>query len=406
MRRIVFVLVATALAPAREPDSTSGQLETLRAAAARIEAALGKGGLTAEVAWAIDLTGFTADDLADAPAALPGLPDEVREAFGRVCLTTRYRRGPVGHLENARDTCYLLASQEPEDRLKAFRLLRREPLSEELDRAVIALGRDEAPLVRLIAAKLATSFIVFGRDAEGLHATVLGCLTDPDPNVAAACALEAPNTLDKRVIDRMVTCLTDERRLDPRAPEPMRLGEGRVSDILTRRLSWIFYSEQVARWRASPDEAEPKCVPMSADRIREWWKENREAFGFETPAPQWRCVLDKVLTVDVGKASIVEAAGGTKIRVMLKEYSEGWLEGAPVTTIEADLHAVEDAELEYMGTVGNPDHYDGFVSSTRSTWLTGMLPSEVRCSAAFLPTGTKGRVRVKLTVHFGYEPHG
>jgi hypothetical protein len=408
MRRVaapLALLTATVIARAHDPDFTSAQMETLRAAAARVRTALERGGVTAEDAWVVDFAGFTAHDLDHVPETLD-VPAEVREALRRVCGTTLYRRGPVGRLEGARDICYLLASPESKDWLKAFRLLRREPLTGDIDRAVIALGRDEAPLIRLIASKLATSLIVFGRDAEGLRATVLACLTDADPNVAAACALrEAVKTRDKRVIDRMVACLGDHRALDPKCPPPLWLGQSeRVSDVVARRLCGLFYSERHARWRASPPFKErPEHVALMPDEIRAWWKENRGAFGFETPAPQWRCVLDRVLVLDVGKPVVVEAEGGIPIKVALKEYREHWLDGEPVTTIEADIHAVEDGEDGYMGTVGNPDHYDGFVSSTRGNWSVGMAPCEVTCRAAFLPTNTKGRVRMKLTIHFGHE---
>ena len=138
-RVISAVLVASALA-AGDEEAAAG----LRASVERILAARG---LTAEKAWALDLSGFKEGELKRIPDAVPDASDALRAALGQVCRTALLRRGPCGRLENARDICFLLASPDASDWRRAFRLLRREPLGDNLDKAALALAKDERPEV-------------------------------------------------------------------------------------------------------------------------------------------------------------------------------------------------------------------------------------------------------------------
>jgi hypothetical protein len=393
---------------AHEDALTKEQVESLRRVVEQLRTTLARGRLTAEKAWEFGFDGFTAHDLEHAPAAPLGveMSDDVRGALRHVCRAAFHRRSPVGKLARAKDISFLLGSPGVQDWLHAFRLLRREPFSPELDRAVVALGRDERPEVRLIAAKLASSLLVFGREAEGLRATVLACLSDADPNVAAACAVHAAlDTRDKRVVDRLVACLGDERLLRADAPAFLRLqGHDRVATTASLVLSWMIYREGCVLQETSQDprnlehpEARRKYVAMTPDEIRAWWRANREAFGFEAPAPQWRKAFDEVLVLDVGKPAAVPM-DGMPVSVLLKAYRESWSgEGTPVTTVDTRIRSGDWD----MGSPGNPDHDDGYVH--REIRASGR---EWQWTAAFLPTHEKGRVRCRLTLHFGFEGRG
>jgi hypothetical protein len=265
--------------------------------------------------------------------------------------------------------------------------------------------------VRLIAFKLAISLVVFGRNSDGLLATVTAGLTDDDPNVAATTMQQAPNTGDKRVLDRMVACLADDRVLNPQASSYLHQGNWkRVSDVLANRLSWAFYMERRALCKPGPTldrTGRPVFVLLTPDEVRAWWKENGPAFGFGVPAPQWRSVFDDVVVVDVGKRVEVAGAGGLSLTIDLTKYREEWVEGRPATTVEGALYTTIRGEEVHVAAIGNPDHDDGFVAEGRRDWRGakgGM--AWISCRAAFLPTDKPGRVRMRLTVHVGHDAGG
>jgi len=134
-------------------------------------------------------------------------------------------------------------------------------------------------------------------------------------------------------------------------------------------------------------------------------KQNREEFGFETPRPQWRCVLDEVLVLDVRKPVVVRTAGGIPLKVRLRKYRESWrCPGTPVTTVEGEITAEAFAEEQHVAGIGNPRHYDGFVSRERTLWAgDGTVAGELLCRAVVLPTRRPGRVRMRLILHVGYK---
>jgi hypothetical protein len=78
------------------------------------------------------------------------------------------------------------------------------------------------------------------------------------------------------------------------------------------------------------------------------------------------------------------------------------LDGAPVTTIEAEVNTEIAGEEQYVATLGNPDHRDGFVARSSGTWGNGKVFGQDYCRAAFLPTDKPGRVRMKFTMHIGH----
>jgi hypothetical protein len=146
-------------------------------------------------------------------------------------------------------------------------------------------------------------------------------------------------------------------------------------------------------------DGEPKHVEMTAGEIAAWWRQNREAFGFGTPSPQWRKTLDEVLDLQVGRAVELRAADGMPLKVTLKQYRESWSDdGTPVTTTELEVYSGE----WYAGGLGNPDHHDGYVHTS----MTGTWDMDLRWTGAFLPTHNAGRVRVKLMLHVGREREG
>ncbi|HEX5137542.1 MAG TPA: HEAT repeat domain-containing protein [Planctomycetota bacterium] len=394
----VVLLAVAPLARGDEPGLAHEKVAALRAAAERLP----KEG-TAEKAWKFEIAGFKSEDYARAADALPAdLPDAARESLGRACRTAALRLGPLGRLEHARDACYLLASPRDEDWLKAFRLLRREPLGDDLDGAVLALAKDARPEVRLIASRLASSLVVFGR--KDLVDVVLAALADPDPNVVGSCAVgDAMATGDKRVVDRMVAIIDDPRTIDPDASPFLNLGpaEKTLGDYVRRNLCWTFWTERRARHRWMPP-LDALGHELSADETRAWWKENRESFGFGTPAPQWRCVFDDVLVVDVGERLTVHDCDGRPLKIDLSVYREHWLGGEPVTTISGEIHTDVGTEDQYVTTFGTPDRRDVSVCQSRGTWGDGTLFGEHATRVALLPTDRPGRVRMRLTMHIGH----
>lgn len=399
-------MALAALAARGDDGLTAEKAAALRAAAERLREPL-----TAESAWAFEIPGFAAEDYGLALEAVPELPEGVRVPAERACRTAALRLGPVGKVGSAREACFLLASRRDGDWLKAFQLLRREPLGDELDAAAVALGKDGRPEVRLVAARLAASLVVFGRKADGLVDTLVACSMDPHPNVVAAFALFAPDIRDKRAIDAMVASLRDERATDRRAPPILNLGEANsVSDFVQANLSWEFWHERRARCKFEPpkfDAAgnrlpshEQVYVRLSPDEIRTWWRENRDAFGFGTPAPQWRCVFDDVLVVDVGKRLVVGDADGRLLKIDLKVYDERWGDRGPETEIQGEIHSDVLGEEDYVA--GFSLAGTGGVSRERATWGDGTIYGEIDCRAAFLPTDRPGRVRMKLTIHIGH----
>jgi len=403
---VLALLVAAPGARGHDPDYTPGQLAKVRACVDRLRKILRSGGLTPKAAWSFDLAEFTPHDLGHAPDLIRDLPPELKEALRRVCLTTYYRRGPAGRLKRARKICFLLGGASDTDWLRAFRLLRREEPGKDLERAVVALGRDARPQLRAVAARLATTLILFGHRSEGLLGTVLASLTDRDPNVAATIAFNALDTREKRVVDRMVAILADHRALDPFAsPGRFLRGWRSVSDVVVYRLSWAVYMERKARrkWRRTLDTTgEPEYEELSPDAIRAWWKEHRDTFGFATPTSHWRNTVDQVVVLEVEKPVRVQTKDGTTLTVKLLRYNEGWLAGAPVTTAEAEITRSVFGEEELVVQLGNPDHRDGFLSWERTS--DGTALGGVVCQGAFLPTDRPRRVRLKLIVHVSREP--
>ncbi|MHC4492476.1 MAG: hypothetical protein ACYTDU_12705 [Planctomycetota bacterium] len=402
------LLAAAPAARGHDPEFTPEQLAKVRACVENLGKILKSGSLTRVAAWSFDLGEFTPHELGHVPEAIGDLDPDLREALRHVCQTTYHRRGPAGRLEGAREICFHLAGPRDADWLQAFRLLRRQKLGNDLERTVIALGRDDRPEVRLVAARLAKSLILFGRRSEGLLGTVLGCLTDRDPNVAAACTFhDALATREKRVVDRVVAALADDRALDPHASPILFLpGWRRVNDVVAHRLSWAIYMERKAQWKWRPTldrSGEPEYEDLSPDAIRAWWKEHRDTFGFGTPAPDWRNVLDQVLVLDVGKPVHVNVAGGLTLTVTLRRYKESWSEGKPVTTADAEITTRVAGEEAHVANVGTPNHPDGTLSWDRATWSDGTVLGEVACRSAFLPTDKRRRVRLKLIVHIGHE---
>jgi len=402
MRRLtvacVVLLAVAPLARGDEADLAPEKVAALRAAVERLPKEL-----TAEKAWKFEIAGFKAEDYARAADALPaGLPDGARVVLARGCRTAALRLGPLGRLEHARDACHLLASPRDEDWLKAFRLLRREPLGDDLDGAVLALAKDARPEVRRIASTLASTFVVFGR--KDLVDVVLAALADPNPNVVGACAVgDAMATGDKRVVDRLVAIIDDPRAIDPHASPFLNLGpaEKKLGDYVRRNLSWTFWRERRARHKWVPP-FDTLGHELSADETRAWWKENREVFGFETPAPQWRCVFDDILVVDVGKRLVVHDCDGRSLKIDLNVYREHWLGGEPVTTIQGEIHTDVDTEDQPVTTFGTPDRSDVSICESRGSWGDGTLFGEHCTRVALLPTDRPGRVRMKLIMHIGH----
>lgn len=405
------LLAAAPAARSHDAKFTPEQLAKVRACVERLGKILKSGALNPEAAWSFDLGEFTPHELGHVPEAIGDLDPDLREALRRVCQTTYYRRGPVGRLEGAREICFYLAGPRDMDCLRAFRLLRREQLGKDLDRTVVALGRDDRPEVRLVAGRLAASLIVFGHTSEGLLGTVLACLTDRDPKVAATCANRACVARDKRVIDRMVAALGDVRTLNPRAsPADQR----KVSDVMALRLSEAIFIERRALWMLRPKlgktgefeldrTGEPEYEDLSPDAIRAWWKEHRDTFGFGTPASHWKNVIDQVVVLEVRKPVHVKAASGRTLTVNLRKYWEGWLEGEPVTTAEGELTTRVFGEEVHIARIGVPDQYDGLPSWERGVWVDGEGRKDFICQGAFLPTRKRGRVRLRLIVHISHE---
>jgi hypothetical protein len=242
---------------------------------------------------------------------------------------------------------------------------------------------------------------------------VLASLADRDPNVAATCAdPDVSATREKRVVDRMVASLADVRTLNPRAsPADQR----RVCDVMALRLSWAIFMERRALWMLRPKldangdvfvdrTGEPEYEDLSPDAIRAWWKEHRDTFGFGTPASHWRKVIDQVVVLEVRKPVQVKAADGVTLTVNLRKYEEGWFDGEPVTSAEAEITASEVGEEEHVATVGaGAAQPDGSLSWERGIWAGGKGLRDFICQGAFLPTDRPGRVRLKLIVHISHE---
>jgi hypothetical protein len=395
----VFLLAAAARGEELSPEP--------RAALERVRKTLGGREPTAERAWAPDLAALTPEQLALLPDAAP---EAEREAVRRVCRTALFRRGPLGRLERARDLCFLLAGPRARDWMEAYRLLRREPFSEDLDRAVTALAADERPEVRLIGIYHALTLVMFGREPETHVRTVIAGLTDRHPNVAGYALLHAADTRDTRVMDRMVSCLDDDRAFDPHAPRVLQMGRGKLSDWLPGRLSWIAWEERRGRCSMWPPPGckggfgyRPEYVELTPDEIRAWWRENRNAFGFGTPGPLWRCVFHKMVVVDVGKPAVVMADGGLALTLHLKTYREAWDGDEPVTTTEMEIRDRQHGIDQYVTGLGNPDHDDVWAPRSAGTYTWQNRCCDIACRGAFLPTDKPGRVRLMLTVHIGHE---
>jgi len=409
----VTLLAAAPAARGHDPEFTPKQLAKVRACVEHLGKILKSGALNPEAAWSFDLGEFTPHELGHVPEAIGDLDPDLREALRHVCQTTYYRRGPAGRVEGAREICFYLAGPRDMDCLRAFRLLRREKLGQDLERTVVALGRDDRPDVRLVAGRLAKSLIVFGHGSEGLLGTVLACLTDRDPNVAATCANpDVFATREKRVVDRVVAALADVRTLNPLAsPADQR----RVSDVMALRLSWAIFMERRALWMLRPKlgatgeitldrTGEPEYEALSPNAIRAWWKEHRDKFGFGTPASHWKSVVDRVVVLEVRKPVQVKAADGVTLTVNLGKYEEGWFDGKPVTSAEAEITASEVGEKEHVATVGaGAAQPDGSLSWEGGIWADGKGLRDFICQGAFLPTDKPGRVRLRLIVHISHE---
>ena len=409
---IAFILLVAASWPAagREAEFSPTQRAALQDVLERLRNTLRSGRLTATEAAGFDLEEFDTCDLQRVVRVAEDLGESrrLRDALTQVCRMVVLRRGPLGQLKKASDICFLLASTRENDWADAYRLLRREPLGETLDRAVVSLGRDARPQVRLIAVKHATTLVFFGRKSEGLVATVLAGITDRDPNVAACSAWDAGVTGDKRVLDRMVATLSDTRELDPESFSVQNLqGWRKVSDVLACRFSWMVWQERRARltlgapapgqmeWTPAPLTVE--YVDLAPDAIRDWWRTERAAFGFGTPAPMWKRVFDKVVVLRIGKPVTVRLDTGTPLRIALKKYTEGWEVGRPVTSVDAELTDVSFPKHErHVAYLGNPEWSDWQVGRGRTSWSQN---GSVQWKAAYLPTQRRGTVRLKLVIH-------
>ena len=232
--------------------------------------------------------------------------------------------------------------------------------------------------------------------ALDLGASVLARLTDEDPAVAAACAMDQPLYLcDHRIVDRMIASLSDTRRVTPQAFPLFRRGpETAVRECMRHVLSdWIEHEKEALRPRVQDPRAltPPNPIPpiMEEEALRAWWKQGRETFGYGTPAPLWRRVLHESVVLDIGKP-LVLVVSGEPVTIVLRQYEESWsVTGAPVTTVDLTFDGGP------KGRLNNPEHEDGFVhrylGSSGRTW---------QWTAAFMPTRTPRRVRVQLTLHF------
>lgn len=386
---ILLVLCATAAA-AEEDELTPLQRDALRAVVERLRKYGGH--LTAKRAAAFELAEFDADELARLPARAP---EEVREPLARICGTVALWRGPLGELKKSADICWLLASADAAAWANAGRLLRRERTGARLERAVLALRADERPEVRLLAVRMATTLVVFGSRNENLRDTVLAGIDDPHPHVAGHAAYHALDIRDKRVVDRMLAHVEDERML----PEYGTT----VGAVTAQRLSWTIFTEERARmgWGtpAVPPLDEPRT--RTPDELRKWWRRSHENFGFGTPAP-WKCVHDDVLVLTRGTPVVVELADGTPLRLVLLEHREAWLDGRPVTTIRVKMTDVRyPRDPRELSDLGNPEHSDWWLPGGGADWPVeapdgSPANGSAWWRAVFLPTHRLGRVRMRL----------
>ena len=409
---VAFVLFAAATWPAagHEAEISPQRRATFMEVLERLRGTLRSGRLTATQAAGFDLEEFDTHDLQHLVDAVENLTESRRErdALTQVCRMVVHRRSPLGQLKKAPDICFLLAGTRENDWTKAYRLLRREPLGDALDRAVIALGRDARPQIRLIAIKHATTLAFFGRKSEGLVGTVLAGITDRDPLVAASSAWDAGETGDKRVLDRMVANLSDARAFDPQSFSVQSLqGWRNVKDVLACRFSWMVWKERCARLSLGapePGQMDWTPAPLTVDYIdlspadiRNWWKKERAAFGFGAPAPMWTRVFDKVVVLKAGRPVTVRLDTGTPLRITLNKYTESWELRRPVTSVEAEVTDVSFPRHErHVAFLGNPDAPDWQVGRGRTSWSDG---GSLQWRAAFLPTQRPGTVRMKLVIH-------
>ncbi len=418
MAREVIALLAVLLAnPTRaaghDAELTARQRTVVCANMERLRKALRSSRLTADVVATLSFDTVDSHDLEHAVEFVQDMEasKDLRDGFARVCRTVMLRRSPLGQLKSAPDICFLFASTRYVEWMDAYRLLRREPLGPDLDRAVISLAGNARPELRLVAIRHAITLLFFGRKGEGLIATVRAGLSDPDPNVVVECLFNADDAGDKRVVDRMVACLADDRTLESSVPLFLQgRRTGKVGDVAASRLGWIIYQERCARIPLRPPANGPwhpprfqvKHVSLMPNEIRAWWKENRAAFGFGTPCPMWKRVFDSVEVLQRGRPVSVRLVTGELLRITLHEYSEGWDDaGHPVTTVRM---VVGDADVEWEMDVGNPQHPDWWVPRSSASWATAANRfGTLTCAAAFLPTDKPGQVRTKLVVDVEHE---
>ncbi len=413
-RRALLLLVLGLPVAAHDAEFTQEQALLLRDYGERLRGLLRSGRLGAEEAATFKFDGFDSHDLvhvfdwADRTAE----PAELRAAWACVCRSAAFRRGPLGDLEKASDLCFLLASTHDADLLRAYRLLRQEPLGEALDRAVVALARDPRPEVRLIAVRHATTLLFFARKTEGLVEAVLGGIGDESPAIAAACARYADESDDIRVMGRLVASLSDDRVLEALPFPLVRLpARERVGSLVAQRLSWVVWEERSARlaWRAPvPGRAWPaRCeyVPLDADEICAWWNQHRAGFRRGAPAPMWRRVFDQVVVADRGTPLRLRLDTGTPLLLSLSSYSEHWGGGdGPIASSEAELSDVTYPDDEqHIAMLGALEQSVWAIGKGRTTWTVGTKDGSLAWKAAFLPTHRTGRVRIRLVIDIEHE---
>ncbi len=407
---VLLLALGMGTAAAHDTGFTPEQESVLRSYGQRLRT----GRVRAADAAAFDFPGFDGHDLVHVLdwADRTVEPAELRAAWTRVCRMAALRRGPIGGLERASDICFLLASTHDADLLRAYRLLRQEPLGEQADSAVVALARDPRPKVRLIAVRHATTLLFFGRKTEGLVEAVVGGLADESPAIAATSAGDADEADDIRVMDGLVAALADDRIPDalhfPLAELP---ATRTVGEAVTRRLCWVVWEERSARlgWRAPvPGRAWPargEYLALGPDEIRAWWRESRAGFRRGAPAPMWKRVFDETVVADRGTPLRLRLDAGTPLLLSLTSYSEYWGRGdTPYATAQAELADVTYPDDEHhVAMLGTPEQSVWAIGKGRTTWSVGTKDGSLAWKAAFLPTHRPGRVRIRLVIDLEHE---
>jgi len=417
LRVALFTVLTAGLRPAvgHEPDLNAKERAAVEWCVERLREVAPKGRLRIEAVSGFFMGEISSETLAHPLADLTDskVPEELESAWRHLCRATVLRRGPVGKLPDAARISYLLASGQERQRWTGYRRLRREKIGKPLERALVALSRHPDAELRLIAVRHATSVLAFGERSKPLLNVVCGGMTDRSPAVAAAAVSKADDTQSLDVMDRLLACTNDQRKLvkGPLLRLGLRGWEGkRVRDVALARISWLAWVEKgaAAAWCA-PDPQNPgrtrpwhpRHVKLDAEGARKWWAESRDGFGFSAPRSVWESHFDDVLELEVGGSKKFRLVTGTTMEFHLDRFKETWEpDGRPATEIDAHISALyPNGEEERIADVSYPPCDDWFVASGRAG-STSQRPDgsyrSLQWTAAYLPTSKARVVRVRL----------